>query len=134
MNLPEVLGQCPGSLKSGGSNASSPPLLRQPCLLFRLVHLELLHAALQDFSSHFGAVDRIVNFLIGHCCIVTEIYYFHVSCSLFLCAYSHIQGALCEYHIKQENLVALKWPNTHKITLKWSSWRGSSSTVGFVLS
>ncbi len=32
-------------------------------------------AVLQDFSSRFGAVDRIVNF---YCCIVTKIYYFHI--------------------------------------------------------
>ncbi len=33
---------------------------------------------IQDFSSLFGTVDRIVNFLIGHCCIVTKMYYFHI--------------------------------------------------------
>ncbi len=70
-------------------------------LLFTSVHLQL-NAAIQDFSSRFGRVDIIANSLIGHCCIVTEMYYLHIFLSLlvlagskgaFLCAHSHIQSA-----------------------------------------
>ncbi len=67
-------------------------------LLFTSAHLELLHAATQDIvtSAH---IVRIVNFLIGHCCILT-IYYFHILFKPFgtraflFCKLSDIQDAL----------------------------------------
>uniref|UniRef100_A0A672PJ37 Discs large MAGUK scaffold protein 4 n=1 Tax=Sinocyclocheilus grahami TaxID=75366 RepID=A0A672PJ37_SINGR len=36
-----------------------------------------------DFSLRFGTVDRIVNSLIGHCCIVTNLFLSHSVLSLF---------------------------------------------------
>ncbi len=66
--------------------------------LFTSAHLELLHAAIQDFSSRFATVDRIVHFLIGHCCILTIYSYVFLSrwysCSPFLCTQSHLRRVL----------------------------------------
>ncbi len=93
--------------------------------LFHLLYNLELNAAIQDFTSRFIAVDRIVHFLIGHCSIITKMYYFHVFLShsvlslsrgAFLCAHGHIQSARGEYQIKRAKLVVLKWPNAHKMT------------------
>ncbi len=106
--------------------------------LFHLLFTsELLHAVIQDFSSRFGTVGRIVNFLIGHCCIVTEMYYFHVFLSLsvlslsrgaFLVRCRHIQSMRCEYQIEfaSKYLLSLSGQITHKMMSKWSSWQVSS--------
>ncbi len=85
-------------------DSSVPRLLS--LTLFTSAHLVLLHAAIHwYFSSCFGTANRIVNCLIGHCCIVTKMYYFHVFLSpsvlalsrdAFLCAHNHIQSACCE--------------------------------------
>ncbi len=64
-------------------------------LLFTSGHLELLHAVIQDFSSHFGTTDRVVNFLIGHWCIIfLSLSILALSRGGFLVRCSHIQSAL----------------------------------------
>ncbi len=110
--------------------------------LFTSTHIELLHAALQDFSSRFGTVDRNINFLIGHYCIVTKKYYFHVFLShsvlvlsFYVRSQSHPRRALRVPNKNQAKLVALKWPNALKMTSKWSVLASILvSTVSFVWS
>ncbi len=95
-----------------------------PFDLFTSANLELLHTATQDFSLCFGTVDRIVNFLIGHCCIITQMYYFQVflSHSVLVLSFSvrsqsHQRRALWVSNLTK--LVALKWPKS-TLFFRWA--------------